>query len=78
MLYLRISGTHVFLSLGPWTRASLYLKLIVAVSGAGAVRVQKKNVNTFLTDLMKHMTAERAFESHYSQVRKHLNTVVYL
>ena len=30
--------------------------------------VQKREMNTILGDIIKHMTPDRAFESHYSQV----------
>ncbi|XP_065190603.1 VPS35 endosomal protein-sorting factor-like, partial [Sycon ciliatum] len=36
----------------------------------------KKNVNTFLADLMKHVTVERAFENHYSQLQSMVSKIV--
>ena len=33
-----------------------------------AVHLQKREVNNFLGDVIKHMTVDRAFENHYPQV----------
>ncbi len=38
--------------------------------------VQKKEVNTLLDDIIKHLTPDRAFESHYSDLMSVISRIV--
>lgn len=37
---------------------------------------QKKEVNTLLDDIIKHMTPNRAFERHYSEILSIVNKIL--